>query len=311
MTASLDTADVGDLRSRATKSPSRLRTIFSRVRRNPSGRVGLVILGALVILAVFAPLISPASPTKQNLMLANTEPSWLGGDGGGIFGMDPLGRDVFSRVLHGLRLSLFIGVVTSTCAAVLGLVLGLVSGYYERFIGGVLMRLADIQFAVPFVAVGIALAAVLGAGVGKLILVLAIWGWTTHARTINASVSQTKRLDFVVAARTAGASTPRLLFRHILPNVIGPVIILWSTSAGVFVLVESALSLLGIGVQAPDFSLGSMLADSQTTLRTAWWAAVFPGVAIALAVVGFNLLGDAIRDAFNPTGGVLHDPALT
>lgn len=294
------------------KSPAFARTVVRRVLHNPTGVIGVVLLALLVLLAVLAPLIAPASPLHQNLALSDTPPSWLGGEGGGLLGTDSLGRDVFSRILYGLRLSLLIGFGTATAAAALGLLLGLIAGYYERVAGTLLMRLADIQFAVPFVAVGIALAAVLGAGVLKLMIVFAIWGWTVYARTIFASVAQTKRMDYVTAVRIQGASAPRILFRHIMPNVLGPVIILWSTSAGVLILAESALSLLGIGIQPPDFSLGSMLAGSQLALRTSWWAAVFPGVAIALAVIGFNLLGDSLRDAFSPSGSsTRHDPELS
>lgn len=294
------------------KGPSFWRTVARRVWNNPTGKGGVLLLAILVLLAVLAPLIAPADPVKQQLALANVAPSWLGGDGGGLLGTDPLGRDVFSRILYGLRLSLVIGFGTATAAAALGLLLGLIAGYYEKVAGTILMRVADVQFAVPFVAVGIALAAVLGAGVLKLMAVFAIWGWTMYARTIFSSVAQTKRLDYVTAVRLQGASAPRILFRHVMPNVLGPVIILWSTSAGVLILAESALSLLGIGIQTPDFSLGSMLADSQLTLRTAWWAAVFPGVAIALAVIGFNLLGDSLRDAFGTsTNNTRHDPELS
>jgi ABC-type dipeptide/oligopeptide/nickel transport system permease subunit len=296
-----------------TRAPSRARDIGRRIVANPTGKIAVGLLGVLVFLAVFAPWLAPADPVSQSLNSTDTPPSWLGGEGGGLLGGDPLGRDVLSRILYGLRLSLIIGVVTASATAVLGLALGLLAGYFEKVLGTALMRLADIQFSVPFIAVGIAVAAALGAGVQNLIIILAVWGWTIHARTIYSSVLQTKQLDFITAVKTSGAGTSRILFKHILPNVVGPVIILWSNSAGVIILAESALSLLGIGVQAPDFSLGSMLADSQTTLRTAWWAAVFPGAAIALAVIGFNLLGDALRDAFNPNLADMakHDPDLS
>ncbi|WP_223830435.1 ABC transporter permease [Nocardiopsis quinghaiensis] len=295
------------------RSTSRGREILGRVWAAPMGRIAVLMITALVLVACFAELIATHNPTDQVLTATNEPPSWMGGEGGHLLGTDPLGRDVFSRILVGLRLSLLIGFLTATATAVIGLTLGLLAGYYERFVGGFLMRMADIQFAVPFAAVGIALAAFAGPSVVLLMLVLAFWGWTNYARTIVSSVQQTKRLDFVTAARTTGASPVRVLVRHITPNVLGPVIILWSTSVGTLILVESSLSLLGLGVQPPGFSLGSMLADAQKTLRLAWWSAVFPGVGITLVVIAFNLLGDSLRDAFNPSLSSLaeNDPELT
>ncbi|WP_165966954.1 ABC transporter permease [Actinomadura sp. 7K507] len=289
----------------AARSRSRAVETLARVWSDASGRLALILLGLLVLAALFAPILSPHDPTAQNLAEASRGPS-----GSHLLGTDTLGRDVFSRLLYGLRLSMMIGVLTATASAVLGLVLGLIAGYYETTIGMVLMRLADIQFAIPFVAVGVALAAVIGPGIGAMMAVLAFWAWVNYARTIADSVARTRRMEFVTAARTVGVRTPAILFRHIAPNVLGPVIILWSTSAGVMVLVESALSMLSLGVQPPDFSLGGMLADSRTTLRLAWWATVFPGLAIMLIVVAFNLLGDALRDAFNPSVRTEHDPEL-
>ncbi|MFV2198571.1 ABC transporter permease [Nocardiopsis sp. LOL_012] len=297
----------------ADRSISRGREIAGRVWSAPMGRLSALMIAALVLVACFAELIATHDPTLQVLQRTNEPPSWLGGEGGHLLGTDSLGRDVFSRIIVGLRLSLLIGFLTASATAVIGLALGLLAGYYERFVGGFLMRMADIQFAVPFAAVGIALAAFAGPSIVLLMAVLAFWGWTNYARTIVSLVQRTKRLDFVTAAHTTGASPARVLVRHITPNVLGPVIILWSTSVGTLILVESSLSLLGLGVQPPGFSLGSMLADAQKTLRLAWWAAVFPGVGITLVVIAFNLLGDALRDAFNPSLGSLadNDPDLT
>ncbi|HVV10457.1 ABC transporter permease [Amycolatopsis sp.] len=298
-----------DTRERAG---SRLREVAGRAWASPMGKTAVILLGVLVVAAVFAPLLAPFDPAAQNLLATDQAPSWLGGAGGHPLGTDGLGRDVLSRILYGLRLSLAIAVLTATGSAVLGLALGLPAGFYERTAGAVLLRLADIQFAVPFVAVGIALAAVFGPGVGKLMIVLAIWGWTSYARTIAGTVAQVRRMDFITAARTQGLSTPRILHRHVAPNVLGPVLILWSTTAGVLVLVESALSLLGLGVQPPGVSLGAMLADGQSALRLAWWSVAAPGVVLVLIVLAFNMLGDALRDAFSPgSGKAVTDPELT
>ena len=287
------------------KTPGRMREIFAKAWRNPTGRIGFVLLAVLALAALFAPLLAPHDPTVQILPAADTAPFWLGGDGGYLLGTDSLGRDVLSRILYGLRLSLLIGIVAATISAALGLFLGIVAGWYEKGIGKVLMRLADIQFAVPFVAVGIALTAVLGPGLTPVLVILSVWGWTTYARTIANSVSQAKRQDFVTAARTLGASTPRIMLRHITPSILAPVVVLWSTSAGVLILAESGLSLLGLGVQAPAFSLGSMLADGQIALRLSWWSVLFPGAALLLIVLAFNMIGDALRDAFNPSSALV------
>ncbi|GGV18845.1 hypothetical protein GCM10010182_45540 [Actinomadura cremea] len=292
-------------RAGGARSDSRAAETARRVWGDATGRFAIVLLALLILVALFAPLLAPADPTAQNLQEASRAPSWSH-----PFGTDPLGRDVLSRLMYGLRLSMLIGVVTATASAVLGLLLGLIAGYYENTVGMVLMRLADVQFAIPFVAVGVALAAVVGPGITKMMIILAVWGWVNYARTIADSVSRVRRTEFVTAARTIGTRTPAIMLRHIAPSVLGPVIILWSTSAGVLVLVESALSLLSLGVQPPQFSLGSMLADSRNTLQLAWWATVAPGLAIMAIVVAFNLLGDALRDAFNPSVRTKHDPEL-
>lgn len=295
----------GATEAAAPPSRSRAAEIAGRVWSDGAGRVAVVLLAVLAVAALAAPLLAPYDPVAQDLAEAARAPSWSH-----PLGTDTLGRDVLSRLLYGLRLSMAIGIVTATASAVFGLLLGLVAGYYEKSIGMVLMRVADIQFAVPFVAVGVALAAVVGPGIVKLMVILALWGWVNYARTIANSVAQVRRLEFVTAARTLGTRVPAIMLRHIAPSVLGPVIILWSTSAGVLVLVESALSLLSLGVQPPGFSLGSMLADSRATLQLAWWATVFPGLAIMAIVVAFNLLGDALRDAFNPSVRTRHDPEL-
>jgi peptide/nickel transport system permease protein len=293
------------------RSRPRLLEIVIKAWGRPSGRASMIGLGILFAVAIFAPWIAPQDPAEQDLLGANQAPSWLGGTGG-LLGTDGLGRDVLSRIIFGLRLSLVVGVSAATISAIIGLALGVLAGYYEKGLGTVLMRIADIQFAIPFTAVGIALTAVLGPGVVGLILILGIWGWTTYARTIVSTVEQTRRLDFVIAARTLGASAPRIMTKHISPSVLAPVIVLWSTSAGVLVLAESALSLLGLGVQPPFFSLGSMLADAQLNLRLAPWAAIAPGLVLMAIVLAFNTLGDALRDSFDPRATkVSFDPELS
>ncbi|MFC6153719.1 ABC transporter permease [Nocardioides yefusunii] len=302
--SNVKTPDVPDTHVPPRKTPGRMKEILRKAWKNPSGRFGFILLGLLVLVAVLAPWIAPHDPVRQTLTSSNEKPVWLGGENGYLLGADSLGRDVLSRTMHGLRLSLLVGIVAATCSAILGLTLGILAGWYEDTLGKVLMRLADIQFAVPFVAVGIALTAALGPGLAPVLVILSVWGWTTYARTIANSVAQVKRADFVTAARTLGAGTPRIMFKHVAPSVLAPVVVLWSTSAGVLVLAESGLSLLGLGVQAPGFSLGSMLSDGQVALRLSWWAALAPGGALLMLVLAFNMIGDALRDAFNPSSAL-------
>jgi len=289
---------------------SRARQVAAATWASPTGRLGLLMFAVTVLVAVFGPLLVRTSPTAQNLLTTNEAPNWLGGIGGHWMGTDALGRDVLSRAVHGLRLSLLFGIGVATASAVLGLALGLVAGYDQRFLGPILLRVADIQFALPFVVVGLAMTAVMGPGIVKLAVVLAIWGWTIYARTIVTTVAQVCRMDYITAARTHGMSAPRLLIRHVAPNVLGPVVVLWTTSVGVMILVESSLSLLGLGAQPPSFSLGTMLGDATTELRLAWWAVVAPGVVLLWIVLAFNLAGDGLRDALSSSGRLEHDPEL-
>ena len=296
---------------RRARGHSPLGLLFIEAARNPLARVGAVILLVLILVAFLAEMLSPVDPTLQRLDAVNLPPVWWSSDGVGLFGTDKLGRDLLSRSLHGLQVSLAFGAITATGTAILGVVMGLLSGYFHRSIGAVVMRWADIQFSVPFMAIGVALVAIIGPGVVNLAIVFMLWIWPSFTRTIYASVRQVKSADYVIAARTSGASTPRVLFRHILPNVIGPVIVLWSTMVGALILAESALSLLGIGIQPPDFSLGSLLSDGRASLRSAPWVSIFPGLLIGLCVVGTELLGDSFRDAFSSRGRRgLHDPEL-
>lgn len=293
-------------------APRRSRSwqVASATWAGATGRTGLLMLGLTVLVAVLGPVVVGTSPTAQDLLATNQPPSWLGGAAGHLLGTDNLGRDVLSRAVHGLRLSLLFGLSVATASALLGLLLGLLAGYEQRFVGPFLLRVADIQFALPFVVVGLALAAVIGSGVWRIAVVLAVWGWTVYARTIVSSVAQVCRTDYVTAARTHGTPVARLLLRHVAPNVLGPVVVLWTTSAGVMILVESSLSLLGLGAQPPAFSLGTMLADASTQLRLAWWAVVSPGAVLLWIVIAFNLTGDGLRDALSSAGRLEHDPEL-
>jgi peptide/nickel transport system permease protein len=273
---------------------------FARaVLRARSGRVAIVFLGVIVGAAVLAPVLIHIDPTATDLTNADLPPFFLHGTLAHPLGTDKFGRDLAARLVYGARTSLFIGLFAASVSAILGSAVGLIAGYYDRTLGPFLLRLAEIQFSLPFTVIALAVIAIYGPGLRNLLILLSFIGWAGYARTIAVSVAQANRMDFVTAARLQGASTARILLRHVLPNVWGPIIVLWSTSAGVLILAESGLSFIGLGVQAPQFSWGSMLAESQAELRTEWWEALFPGLALTFTVVSFNLLGDAIRDALN------------
>jgi peptide/nickel transport system permease protein len=284
----------------AVSAPVRKRFRFARaVVRNRSGKIAIIVIFIIVASAIFAPFITHIDPTAQDLEHANLPPVGLGGIWAHPLGTDDFGRDLFSRLLYGARTSLFIGLVAASVSAIIGTVLGLLAGYYERTLGPFLLRFAEVQFSLPFTVTALAVVAVFGPGLRNLLILLSLVGWAGYTRILAVSVAQVNRTDFVTAARLQGARTRRILFRHILPNVRGPIIVLWSTSAGVLILAEAGLSFIGLGVQSPQFSWGSMLAESQNSLTTAWWEAVVPGLALTLTVVCFNLLGDSIRDALN------------
>jgi len=280
------------------KRPTGWRRTLSLLRRRKLVLVALTVLCLVAVCAIFAPWIAPHDPTKQNLITADLPP----GSNGYLLGTDQFGRDIFSRILYGARISLVIGLVVSTISAVAGMALGMIAGIAERIVESIILRVSDVLFSLPFYVVAIAVAALFGPGIDSLIILLSIWGWPTFARTVAVTTAQLKRTDFIAAARLSCVSWPTIMRRHILPNVLSTVIVLWSTSVGVVILTASALSFIGLGVQSPSFTWGSMLAGAQTQLLTAWWVGVFPGIALTLTILAFYIFGDALRDVLNPAG---------
>jgi peptide/nickel transport system permease protein len=266
------------------------------LRRSGLGRAGLVLTVMLILLALFAPWVAPSGPAAQNL------PARLQGPGAGHWmGTDELGRDVFARVLYGARISMLVGISVVTGAGFLGLALGALSGYFggwlDRIINGVLVN-AFLSF--PGILLAIAFAAFLGPGLDKVVLALVITGWAGYARLARAQVLKVKEMDYVLAARSLGASHNRILLHHILPNAIQPVLIQATIGMAGAILAESTLSFLGLGVLAPAPSWGAMLNDASTYLFSAPHMVIFPALAIMSAVLAFNLLGDALRDWLDP-----------
>ena len=229
-------------------------------------------------------------------------PAWLeDGAAKHLFGTDQLGRDLYVRLLTGLRVSLAIGLITATSSALIGVSLGLLAGYFRGATEGIIMRLADIQLAFPLLVLAIAILALVGGSLVPLVLVLSLFGWAIYARVVRASVLVQGQMDYVDAARTAGFSHARIIFRHIAPNVVAPYLIMLTAFVAQAILAEASLSFLGLGVTEPTPSWGLMLSGAAADFyQQAPWMIVFPGVAISLAVFAFNLFGDSLRDWLDP-----------
>lgn len=279
----------------ASGRPSR-RSWFGRLLRHPSGVVGLVLSLTFLTLAVVGPAVTPYDPDRQNYLVLNQGPDsehWLG--------TDNFGRDTFSRVLAGARTSIGIALSATLLGAVIGGLWGLWSGYLGGVVDGISMRLVDVLLAFPGLLLAIGLITLTGPGVGPVVLASAVFGVPVFTRLVRGSVLAAKERAFIEAARGIGAGDARIMFRHLLPTVIAPVLVYATLRLGVTMLVASGLSFLGLGVQPPTAEWGAMLSQAQLYLRLDPSMAFAPGVAITLAVLGFNLLGDGLRDVLDPS----------
>lgn len=277
-------------------------TWWGRFMTEPSAVFGATVVGIMILAAIFAPLIAPHSPSTTDLRLRNTPPFWADtGSTAHILGTDPVGRDLLSRIIYGARISLFVGITVTVLAALIGIILGLLAGYYGGWIDELVMRIADLFLAFPFILLAITIISVLGAGLTNLIIVLVITGWVQYARLVRGQVLTLKDVQYVDAARVAGGQDQRIIFRHILPNIIAPVIVLATLQMAFVLLTEAALSFLGLGVDPSIPTWGSMINDGRLYIYNAWWVITFPGIAIMLAVLGINMLGDWLRDVLDPT----------
>ena len=254
-----------------------------------------------VLLAALAPWIAPHSPTSGNLALRLRPPAWQeAGSAERLLGTDLLGRDVLSRLVWGARVSLLIALAATVLGAVVGSIVGLVAGFYRGAADAVLTKVIDVQLAFPFVLLAIAVVAVAGPSIPVLVVVLAIGAWVGHARIVRGLVLSLRERDYVQAALALGAGAPRILARHLVPEVLSTIIVLATFDVGRIIILESTLSFLGLGVQPPTPSWGSDLRDAAIYVRQAWWTAAFPGLAIMLVVLAINLLGDGLRDWLDP-----------
>ncbi|MGO4705629.1 ABC transporter permease [Microvirga sp. 2MCAF38] len=261
--------------------------------------VGVFLIGVITLSVLFSGILFPDGGESMDLMARLVPPFQSLAH---PLGTDPLGRDVLARVVVGGKISLTVGVLSVLGAVTVGTLMGLIAGYYRGVAEMFLMRFADIQLALPFILVAIMFIAILGAGIDKVIFFMIVAYWVHYARVVRGSVLALREREFILSARAIGVSDWRIIFTHILPNVLGPIVILMTLHVANNILLESSLTFIGLGVDPLIPSWGGMLADGRTYLQSAWWVSVFPGLAIMLTVLGLNLLGDWLRDYLDPTG---------
>jgi peptide/nickel transport system permease protein len=285
---------VAMLRDNGFSRRSLLGDAHRRLLRSPLAILGLIIVLIFIGLAVFADYVAPYSPNDSDLSLYVTPPSSVH-----LLGTDDVGRDVLSRLIYGTRISLQVSLLSTVIGLIVGVSVGLIAGYFEGIVDTFMMRLTDIFLAFPLLLLAIALVSALGPNENSAFLALGIVTWPYFARLARGQALLLKNLEYVVASRALGAKTGRILFVHMLPNMLTPLIVYATLNIANIILAESALSFLGLGAQPPTPSWGSMLADTRSFLLSAPWLPTYPGVAIFLASLGFNLVGDGLRDALD------------
>ena len=269
--------------------------------RQPLAAVAFAFILIMVVVAFVGPAVFPVDPFGQSLDDSLQRPSWdIVRDVHRALGTDQFGRGMLDRVIVGARVSITIGFLATSVSMIVGVPLGLVAGYYEGRLGDFIMRITDIQHSFPLLVLAIAVVSVVGSSQGTLIVTLGIFGWTYFARIVRGDTLSAKERGYVEAARSIGASNIRIMWRHIMPNVLSPVIVIWTFTFAIMIVTESGLSFLGLGINPPTPSLGGMVADGRTYLGTAWWVSTLPGLALMLIALSMNTLGDALRDFFDP-----------
>jgi len=274
---------------------------LKRLARRRTALFGLAVVAVVILSAVGAPLVTVFDPIEQDINQRLKEPGWQTAAGRiHMLGTDHLGRDILARVIFGSRIALVVGVSAVLISGVLGMAIGLVAGYFGGKVDDFFMRLADIQLAFPFILLAIAVIGVLGPNLRNIIIVIGVSSWVVYARVVRGEVLSIREREFVQAAIALGSRDGRVLVRHVLPNAFTPWLVVATLDMARVIVIESALSFLGLGVQPPTPTWGGMLADGRVYLSTAWWLATFPGLAILVTVLGINLLGDGLRDTLDP-----------
>jgi peptide/nickel transport system permease protein len=279
----------------------RWRKILRKLIENKSAIFGLIMVLGVIFCAIFAPVISPHDPILQDVEKRLIPPvGQEGADPNYLLGTDHLGRDIVSRLIYGARISIVVSVSAVALSAVLGTLIGLFSGFYGGKVDNIFMRIADVQLAFPFILLAIAIIAVLGPDLQNIIITMAITGWVIYARVVRAEVLSLREKEFITSVKALGGSNGRIIFRHLFPNVVPPIIVIVTLEMARMIIMEAALSFLGLGIQPPTPTWGGMLADGRVYLVTSWWLATFPGLVIMLVVLGINLLGNWLRDMLDP-----------
>ena len=275
--------------------------LLRRLARRRTALFGLAVVAAVALTAILAPVVSPFDPLEQDISQRLREPGWQDAHGRvHPLGTDHLGRDILARIIYGSRVALLVGIAAVAISGVLGLMIGLVAGYFGGRVDDFFMRLADIQLAFPFILLAIAVIGVLGPSLQNIIIVIGVSSWVVYARVVRGEVLSIREREFVQAAIALGGRNGRIVLRHVLPNAFTPWLVVATLDMARVIVLESALSFLGLGVQPPTPTWGGMLADGRVYLSTAWWLATFPGLAILVTVLGINLFGDGLRDTLDP-----------
>jgi peptide/nickel transport system permease protein len=264
-------------------------------RKSPAASIGLIMIFIVVLGAIFAPVLTPYDPVQTDLRARSQPPSW-----DHLLGTDHMGRDILTRILHGSRISLFLGLGSVAIGAGFGVTLGLISGYVGGWFDNVFMRLMDILLAFRLLILAIAIVAILGPSVTNVMVAIGISLLASFARLARGEVLSARERDYVLATHAAGGTALRIMFRHILPNIMAPLIVFATLRLGLAILSESALSFLGLGPSPPTPAWGLMISEGLSQIRSAWWTSTIPGAAITLVVLAFNLFGDGLRDSLDP-----------
>jgi peptide/nickel transport system permease protein len=276
-------------------------TLLRRLVRRRTALFGMVVFLGVLLAAVLAPVVTPFDPLEQDIGQRLQAPGWQDAQGRvHPLGTDHLGRDILARIIFGSRIALVVGLAAVLISGVLGMIIGLVAGYFGARVDDFLMRLADIQLAFPFILLAIAVIGVLGPSLRNIIIVIGVSSWVVYARVVRGEVLSIREREYVQAAIALGSRNGRVLWSHVLPNTFTPWLVVATLDMARVIVIESALSFLGLGVQPPTPTWGGMLADGRVYLSTAWWLATFPGLAILVTVLGINLLGDGLRDTLDP-----------
>jgi peptide/nickel transport system permease protein len=282
------------------KKPGKTAAFLKKMFKNPWAMTGLILVLLSVSCALAAPFIAPNDPGAASLRTRLDAPSWIDPESKYLLGGDQIGRDLLSRIIYGAKISLMVGVFGVLLSMSIGVVVGLIAGFYGKWLDDIIMRIGDVQLAFPFILFAIVIMSVLGGGIWEIILILGLTYWVGFARLVRGQVMTVKEIEYIQAARAIGGTDFKIIVKHILPNVSSSILVLSTLYVAEFILLEASLTFLGLGVDPSIPSWGGMLADSRNYISSAWWVATFPGIAIMLTVLGFNLLGDWLRDELDP-----------